>query len=323
MNHLHSTTNDPSNQLLHLHPDRLRLHPANIRRYYRPADVAKMAASIRASNGVWQALLIIPIDAEPGYYHVLDGNMRLAGAKSLGAECPPLKCEIISAGRADQLLAMITTTEFHFPKDPVSQALHYRRLIEQEKFTIQALVDQTGVSRATIDKLLKLLELEPEIQQLIADGQLTADVRVTRALLDLPDRATRLHLANRFARHETSIRGILQACRFVVVQAARLNSLDAVQRLEAVQAKKQQTVAKILQAKFGPVNRPRLTPEAAHLIHNTAAKTLCDDCRLTGLTERCYLCPGPREFIDAVIELLEVDAPELIGQSNGKLREAA
>lgn len=309
----------PTGQLLYLSVDCLKLHPQNIRRFYAPQDVAKMAGSIKAAGGVYQALLIVPIAAEPGCYHVLDGNMRLAGGKSLGQDCPPLKCEVISANQAEQLLAMAATTEFHFPKDPVSQAYHYHRLIAQEKLTVQAIVERTGVPRATIDKLLKLLELEPEIQQLITAGQLTADVRVTRALLDLPDSATRLRLAQRFARHETGIKAILQACRFVTRQAAQLTSQDALQRLEAVQAKKQQMVAKVLHTKFGrQAQRPHLDPEAARLIFAAADTTLCEDCRLTGLTENCYLCPGPRDFINAVVELLEADAPELQPQQNGQ-----
>lgn len=315
-------------QLLYLSADRLKLHPQNMRRYYPPQDVARMAESIRATGGVYQAMLVTPDDSarvpeETGYY-VIDGNMRLAGGRLLGENCPPFKCEIISADHAEQLLAMAATTEFHFPKDPISQAYHYRRLIEQEKLTVQAIVERTGVSRSTIDKLLKLLELEPEIQQWLAEGKISADVRITRALLSLPDSATRLRLGHRFAKQGTSTKNILQACRFVTRQAAHLESQDAVQRLEAEQAKKQQMVAKVLQAKFAPVSRPRLDPQAARLIHAAAESTLCEDCRLSGLTEQCYLCPGPRDFINSVIELLEVDAPELqqqppASQANGKL----
>jgi len=319
------TSTEQTGQLLYLLPDFLSLHPQNIRRFYAPKDVAKMAGSIKAAGGVYQALLIIPIPGKPSHYYVLDGNMRLAGGKSLGSECPPLKCEVISADRAEQLLAMAATTEFHFPKDPVSQALHFQRIMEQEKLTVQEIVERTDISRSTIDKLLKLLELEPEIQQWVAEGKISADVRISRALLSLPDSATRLRLAHRFAKQGTSTKNILQACRFVTRQAAHLESQDAVQRLEADQAKKQQMVAKVLQAKFAPVSRPRLSQDAAQLIHDAADKTLCEDCKLTGLTERCYLCPGPRDFIDAIIELIEVDAPEeqpAAIQTNGKGEKA-
>lgn len=310
MNHQHSTTSQPdtSSPLIYLAPDRLRMHPQNIRRYYPPQNVAKMAASIQAAGGVYQALLIVPAD-DASIYFVVDGNMRLAGGKSLGEQCPPLKCEVIEADHAAQLLAMTATSEFHFPKDPVSQGLHYRRLMEQEKLTIADIVEQTGISRPTIDRALKTLELEPEIQQWIVEGKLSADLRVTRALLELPDSATRLRLARRFARHETGIKGILQACRFAVRQAAQLAGLDAVQQLEAKQARKQQVAMKVLQGRTNGSQRPQLDPMAIGLINKAAERTLCDDCRLANLGEQCLLCPGPREFIDAVLEMMEAAAP--------------
>lgn len=318
---------DPNpNPLVFILVDRLKLHPHNMRLYYPPQDITKMAASIRAHNGVYQALLVVEDEAEPGTYFVVDGNMRLAGGRHLGADCPSLKCEIIEAGRAEQLLAMSITTEFHFPKDVVSQGQHYRRLMDQEKLTILDIAQSTGVSRPTIEKALKTLELEPEIQQLIITASLSGDLRVTRALLDLPDSATRLRLARRFARNETSIRGIIQGCRFVARQAAALAGQDALQQLEQAQSKRQQIVAKVQVTKTAIAQsaRPsRLDPATAELLQRVAGQTLCDDCLINGLTEQCYLCPGPRDFINALIELVEPSSESVVANSNGNGHLAA
>lgn len=311
----------PAGQVVFLSVDVLKLHPQNMRLYYPPQGIEKMAASIKAASGVYQALLVVEDQSEPGMYFVMDGNMRLAGGRLLGAECPPLKCEIIQADRAEQLLAMSVTSEFHFPKDIVSQGFHYLRLMEQEKFTIQEIAQKTGVSRPTIEKSLKATQLEPEIRELIIQNKLSGDLRVTRALLELPDSAIRVRQAQRFARNETSIRGIVQACRYIVSQAAALAGSDALQQRERAQSKKQAIVAKVQATKavnLQVAKSTRLDPAAAELLQRVAGQTLCDDCRIDGLTEQCYLCPGPRDFINAVIELIEpaaVDTP----QANGHL----
>lgn len=313
-------------ELIYLPHPKLKLHPQNIRRYYPPADVARMAESIRAAQGVLQALLIHPDPAEPGTYFVVDGNMRLAGARALGEECPLLKCEVVEADRFEQLLLMTITTEFYFPKDPISQAQHYRRLIEQEKMSVSDVAERSGVARQTIDKLLKLLELEPEIQEYMVEGKISPDLRVSRALLSLPDGEIRLKLARRFARNETSIKQIVRGCNFVLRQMARLEHDGAQAQLDA-QARRQETAVRIIEIKAAHRDPKQLDSETAALIYDMAAKILCDDCRLDGLGEACLLCPGPHEFIQHLVELCGPDAgaAEEAGPAaaNGKCKSPA
>ena len=95
-----------------------------------------MAESIRAANGVIQAMIVTPSDKE-GNYFVIDGNVRLHGARVLGMECPKLKCEVVSTPMAQQMLAMIITAKFRYEPDPISEALHYKRLQEEEKYSLR------------------------------------------------------------------------------------------------------------------------------------------------------------------------------------------
>ena len=88
-------------EYLYLKPEQLQLHPKNMRVYYRDEDIAEMAASIEATGGVFQALLVCGSD-EPGKYWVVDGNVRLAGARRLGGRCPLLKCEVLEVSAASQ-----------------------------------------------------------------------------------------------------------------------------------------------------------------------------------------------------------------------------
>lgn len=289
-------------ELIYLPLARLKRHPENMRRYYPDVAVAEMAASIRAV-GVLQALLVIPI-AGSDCYHVVDGNLRLAAACQLGDACPPLKCEQIDADHAHQLLVMAATS-LQYPKDEISEALHYRRLIEQEGYTVIDIVAATGVARYRIDKCLQLLHLDEEIQQLIAEKRLSSNPAVVRALLAVPDRKLRLKLARRFAANGTSQKHILRGCQQVTARAVALDALDPAQT--AAVKKRQTKILNYSTARQKTLAQPphRFSPEAAALIWDIAGKTLCDDCKLDGLGQQCYLCPGPQEFIEHLVELAE------------------
>lgn len=299
-----------SSQLIYLPPDRLKRHPENIRIYYPPADVAEMAQSIRANNGVIQALLVVPIPGADDY-HVVDGNLRLTAGYDLGDDCPSLKCEVIEADHARQLLVM-AATGLHYPKDPVSEGRHYRRLIDQEGFTVGQIAEQTGISHYRIDKCLVLLDLDDDIQHLMIEGKLSTDPRVTRALLGVPDPALRLKLARRFAKNGTTIKYIVRGCRQVTDRAAQLGALtpDQVEQVDLRRAK----ILNYSQARRQVVEQQadaaRLSPGSAQYIWDVAAKILCEGCRLDGLTEECYLCPGPQEFIEHLVEMAEAQLPK-------------
>ncbi len=186
-------------QLLH--------HPRNMRRLYPEAQVAEMAASIQARGGVEQALIVVPGPRRK--YFVVDGNLRLEGAQRLGKACPRLKCEVRSQAAADQLLTMAVTNRFRYRVDPISEAAHYRRLIKEEGHTTRSIARAVGVCVNTVDDLLLLLKLPPDVQQLIADGKLPKDARVARALLSLP-REVAGRLAQQMA-GSASIKAVLKA----------------------------------------------------------------------------------------------------------------
>jgi len=201
--------------LIYLTPSQLRIHPENMRRYYPPEQVAEMAASIQATGGLLQAMLVVPDPERPSGYLVVDGNMRLAGAHKLGDACPPLKCEPITADRAAQMLIMATTTALHYPKDPISEALHYRRLLN-EGYSVNEISQHTGIAWTVIRSRLRWLELDTEIQEHVAAGRLPRDGRVAEALQSITDSEARLKLADRLAAHGATIQAIVRSCAKLV-----------------------------------------------------------------------------------------------------------
>ena len=199
-------------EYVYLPPDALSLHPRNLRRVYQDKDVKKMAASIKKRKGVDQALLIVASE-RAGHYYVVDGNMRLAGAKLLGAASPKLKCEIITASQAEQYLIMAVTSELRFSPDPISQALNYKRLIDEEGFTPQSIAEASGIHKVTVENRLGLLRLDPQIQHLVAEGRLPVSEAAVEAFLGVPNKEARIKLADRMARDGASVKTIVASCQ--------------------------------------------------------------------------------------------------------------
>jgi ParB-like chromosome segregation protein Spo0J len=189
----------------------LKTHPRNMRRFYVPKQVAEMATSLKACGGNKIAMQVVPAD-EPGTYFVVDGNLRLAGGRHLGVNCPPLKGELVSDSEAEQLLTMVVANGVRYDPDVISEALHYRRLIDEEGYSVDRIAAATGKHKKTIDSALAWLKLEPEIQDLAAKEELPRDRRAVDALLSIPAGKARVKLATRLAETGATITTIQQAC---------------------------------------------------------------------------------------------------------------
>ena len=84
--------------------------------------------------------------------------------------------------------------------NPLEEAAAYQQLIEDFGLTQEEVAQRVGKSRSAVANTLRLFQLPPGIQRLVAEGQLTAGH--ARALLGTPDRAFQEALAR-----ERSCRG--------------------------------------------------------------------------------------------------------------------
>lgn len=196
----------------------LLTHPRNMRRIYRSDDVQAMAASIRENGGVLHALIITPVpdvtpaNAGAGKFFVIDGNLRLAAARTLGEACPPLKCEIKrDVAEVDQLLMMVTANVLRYDVDRVSEGWHYRTLRDTEGLSVRQISLRTGVDEVLIGNRILLTHLDEPVQQFVAAGTFTHDPNIIRKFLLIPDANLRIALATRLAEHRATGRASLVA----------------------------------------------------------------------------------------------------------------
>jgi len=177
------------------------------RRTFDEASLAGMAASI-ASAGVMQPLAVRPLrdsaaDAPAGArWELIAGERRWRAARLAGLEVVPAVVSDLS----DQDAAEWGVVENVQREDlnPMERAWAFRGLVEQFSLSHGAIAERVGLDRSTIANLVRLTELEQEIQDRITKGELTPGHG--KALLSMPAGPARLSAAKQAAAGGWSVR---------------------------------------------------------------------------------------------------------------------
>ena len=289
-------------KILMLKPKNLLTHPKNMRRFYPVKQVREMANSILAIRGVLQPLIIVKEPVKNSHkYYVVDGNMRLAAARLLEDQCPPLKCDIVEQKEAEQQLSMIVANQVRYDVDPVSEGLHYKAL-QKEGMTVRKISKLTGVYEARITNRKILADLPISIQQLIVEDRLPASPLTAKALLELPEK-TAVRLAERLAKNPNiKIRTILAAAERLMEGKVNTKNLKrpAVELSGAGISEKKKTNLKEIRAAAKNAcqkcnqyeGKLCQTPEPAWAAVVHAADDTCTKCPLKEMSDICKSCPA-------------------------------
>ena len=167
-----------------------------------PGSLEELAASIK-SQGVMQPILVRPIGAlfDAKRYEIIAGERRWRAAQLAGLnDVPCLVREIPDeAALAMSLIENIQREDLN----PLEEAGGIQRLIDEFGMTHQQAADAVGCSRPAASNLLRLLQLAPQVQELLMAGDI--DMGHARALLPL-DGASQVGLANLIAARGLSVR---------------------------------------------------------------------------------------------------------------------
>ena len=142
---------------------------AQPRKYFDDAALAELAESIRL-HGIIQPLTVRKLSS--GYYQIIAGERRWRAARLAGLkEVPVVVMEADDRKAAE--LAMIE----NLPREdlnPMEEALGYQALIQQYHMTQEEAAARVGKSRPAVANSLRLLELDPSVQQQVVEGRLSA-----------------------------------------------------------------------------------------------------------------------------------------------------
>jgi len=190
----------PSDGLLYADIDLIDPSPYQPRTYFREEALNELAQSIRAS-GIVQPLVVRHLGDR---YQLIAGERRWRAAQRAQLSRVP----IVVRDVPEEIALEMTLVENLQREDlnPIEQAHAFQKLTEDFHLTQEQVAEKTGKDRATIANVVRLLKLEQPIQDMLAEGTLTAGHG--RALLALPDAATRLDVARRIAKGGMTVRQV-------------------------------------------------------------------------------------------------------------------
>jgi len=135
---------------------------------------------------------------------LIAGERRWRAAQRAGLT----KVAVIVRQASDELALEMTLVENIQREDlnAIEAARAFELLMAEAQLTQEAVATRTGKDRATVANAIRLLKLEPTIQDWIEEGKLTAGHG--RALLAVPDSQLRMRYAQRAARGGLTVRQI-------------------------------------------------------------------------------------------------------------------
>ena len=171
----------------------------------RTETLEDLAASIKA-QGVVQPIVVRPIEAAGDgavqRYEIIAGERRWRAAQMAGlGEIPAVIRHI--PDEAAIAMALIENIQRE-NLNPLEEARALERLISEFGLTHQQAAEAVGRSRAGVSNLLRLLELSPEVCELLESRQL--EMGHARALLALEERRRQSEVAMLVAKKGLSVR---------------------------------------------------------------------------------------------------------------------
>lgn len=149
--------------------------------------------------GVLQPLLV---SDKKDYYELVAGERRWRAAKMAGLKEVP----IIIKEFSDQETVEISLIENIQREDlnPVEEAQAYKRLIDEFHMKQDEIADRVAKSRTAVTNSLRLLKLDPRVQDMVVDEMITAGH--ARAILSIPDPDMQEMVASKVFDNQLSVR---------------------------------------------------------------------------------------------------------------------
>jgi ParB family chromosome partitioning protein len=177
------------------------------RSHFDEESLVTLTASVR-ELGVLQPVLVRAVEGTSPY-ELIAGERRWRAAKRAGL--PTIPAIVRSASEMASMEQALVENLHRQDLNPLEEAAAYHALIDEFGLTHEALATRVGRSRATISNTLRLFQLPPAAQKLVAEGQLSAGH--ARALLGTPDRNFQEALARRAVAEQLSVRAVEEAVR--------------------------------------------------------------------------------------------------------------
>ena len=173
-------------------------NPDQPRRRFEEGALSELASSIRR-HGVVQPLVVVKKDQ---YYMIVAGERRWRAAKLAGLKEIPVVVRDYSSSKIVEI-SLIENIQRE-DLDPIEEAQAYQKLIDEFELRQEDLAGRVSKSRSAIANSLRLLKLDPRVQEMLISQEISAGH--ARALLGIEDPEKQYEIAMKIKDGELSVR---------------------------------------------------------------------------------------------------------------------
>jgi len=214
------STNESGNKLF-IPLNKIKNNAEQPRKSFDNEKIAELAESIK-HHGIIQPLILMK---ENDDYVIIAGERRWRAAKMVGLkEVPAIIMDV-----TDKEVLEISLIENIQRQDlnPIEEALAYKKLIDNFKFTQEELSKRIGKSRTAITNCMRLMNLDDRVKEYIIQGVLSEGHG--RALLAIEDGDLQYAIAQKVIDESLSVRELERLIKKVyAIDQKKKNSDDKV-----------------------------------------------------------------------------------------------
>jgi ParB family chromosome partitioning protein len=222
--------------LLEIPVEAVAPNPRQPRTSFEDEALEALASSIQ-EVGVLQPIVVRK--AGTGF-ELIAGERRLRAAKLAGLATVP--AVIRESDDTESLREALIENIHREDLNPIELAEAFRELLDELGLRQETLAERLGMSRSHIANTIRLLQLPPEVQQLVAEGKIQAGHG--RTLLSLGDAEAQRTLATRIAAEDLSVREVEELVRNYLEHPAT-HATAATQSLSAVPEARENPLAEV------------------------------------------------------------------------------
>ena len=193
-----NNNSDSSNGIQKINISQIIPNPSQPRKNFKDEDLKELSSSIK-NQGLIQPIIIKPIKDDQ--YQIIAGERRWRACQLNGMH--EVECVIKNLDDTNVLEAALIENIQREDLNVIEEANAYKGLIDIKKINNENLAKLIGKSPSHVSNILRLLELDKKIQQMVINGDLS--MGHARALIGVPDAIDK---ANEIIQKKLSVRQV-------------------------------------------------------------------------------------------------------------------
>jgi ParB family chromosome partitioning protein len=177
--------------------DQIDHNPYQPRKAFDQDELSALSESIR-SVGILQPLVVRQVGER---FQLVAGERRLRAAQAIGFGEVPVR--VVDFNDQQVLEAALVENIQRADLNPIEKAQGFNDYLQRFKMTHEELAKRLGFDRSTVTNLVRLLELQPEVQSAVRVGQISASH--ARALLAVTDRDRQVSMCREIVARALSV----------------------------------------------------------------------------------------------------------------------